>query len=248
MTHMKINRRTLFVVGLGAAASACTTAEQQAILDSVLSGTAGGAPGLSEADAAAGIRAALNNGIAHAVATVGRRGGYLNDPAIRIPLPGFLRDAQSTLSRIGMSGALDDLETQLNRGAEAAAPVARDIFLDAIRGLTIRDAIGIVRGPSNAATQYLQRTTTPTLTGLFRPITVTALEQAGAMRTYDNLVGRLRNIPLAPQYGEDAKNDLIDHGVEKGLDGLFHYIGKEEAAIRANPAKRTSEILRRVFG
>ena len=74
------------------------------------------------------------------------------------------------------------------------------------------------------------------------------MQKAGAIRTYDNLVARLRNIPLAPQYGAEKKEELIDHGVEKGLDGLFYYIGREEAAIRANPAKRTSEILRKVFG
>ncbi|GJL95126.1 MAG: hypothetical protein DHS20C05_15310 [Hyphococcus sp.] len=246
-----INRRTMFVATTATLAVGCTTAEQEQILGAVLGQAGGGAGsvgGLSQADAAAGIRAALNNGISSAVSTVGRRGGYLGDPRIRIPLPGFLQRTQTTLSRFGLSGALDNLETQLNRGAEAAAPVAKNIFLDAIRGLTIRDAIGIVRGPSNAATQYLQRTTTPRLTGLFRPVMVTALERAGAMRTYDNLVAQLNNVPLAPQYGADAKNDLIDHGVDKGLDGLFHYIGKEEAAIRSNPAKRTSEILRRVFG
>lgn len=251
MTHMHFNRRLFFIAGAAAAISGCQTTQAQRDLIGGVLGQAGGgagASGLSEADAAAGIRAALNNGIASAVSTVGRRGGYLNDNLIHIPLPGFLQRTQSTLSRVGLSGALDELETQLNRGAEAAAPVAKSIFLDAVRSLTIRDAIGIVRGPSNAATEYLQRTTTPQLTGLFRPIMVNALEQAGAMRTYDNLVARLRNIPLAPQYGADAKNDLIDHGVGKGLDGLFHYIGKEEAAIRANPAKRTSEILRKVFG
>ncbi len=250
MTKKPFNRRMFVIAGAAAAATGCQTTQQQRdILDAVLSqgGGAGGA-GLTEADAAAGIRAALSNGITSAVSTVGRRGGYLNDSIIRIPLPGFLQRTQSTLSKIGMSGMLDELETQLNRGAEAAAPVAKGIFLDAIRGLTIQDAIGIVRGPSNAATQYLQRTTTPRLTGLFRPVMVNALEKAGAIRTWDNLVARLSNIPLAPQYGEDAKNDLIDHGVDKGLDGLFYYIGKEEAAIRANPAKRTSEILRKVFG
>ena len=77
---------------------------------------------------------------------------------------------------------------------------------------------------------------------------VNALNQAGAIQTFDRLIENLRNIPLAPQFGADAKDQLIDHGVAKGLDGIFYYIGKEEAAIRSNPAKRTSEILRRVFG
>lgn len=249
MSHDKINRRMLMISACSAAAAACTTAQQDEILGAVLGQTGGRAgAGLTQAEAAAGIRAALNNGIGSAIDTVGRRGGFLNDSVIRIPLPGFLQRTQSTLSRVGLSGALDNLETQLNRGAEAAAPVARNIFFDAVKGLTIQDAIQIVRGPSNAATEYLQRTTTPRLTTLFRPIMVNALNQAGAIRTYDNLVASLRNVPLAPQYGADSKQKLIDHGVSKGLDGVFYYIGKEEAAIRSNPAKRTSEILRRVFG
>lgn len=236
--------RRALLVGFGAAALAgCTTADLGG-----LGGVIGQPGGLSEADAAAGIRAALNNGVSHAISTVGRRDGYLLDNLIHIPLPRRLRDMQSTLSKIGLSGPLDTLETQLNRGAEAAAPVARDIFIDAIMSLSISDAIGIVRGPSNAATEYLKGRTTASLTTLFTPIMTNALQQAGAIQTFDALAARLKNIPLAPQLGADAKADLIRHGVDFGLSGMFTYIGKEEAAIRANPAKRTSEILRKVFG
>ncbi len=248
MIRENMSRRAMMFSGL-AAASACSSVQQEEILGVVLGQTGGrSATGLTQADAAAGLRAALNNGIGSAIAKVGRRGGFLNDSVIRIPLPDFLQKTQASFSRFGLSGALDNLEVQLNRGAEAAAPVARSVFLDAVSSLTIRDSLEIVRGPSNAATQYLKRTTTPQLTTLFRPIMVTALNQAGAIRTYDQLVSSLSNIPLAPQFGTDAKDQLIDHSVGKGLDGVFYYIGKEEAAIRSNPAKRTSEILRRVFG
>ena len=247
MTY-EIDRRKILAFGAFFVASGCTAADRDGILEGVLGQTGAGAGPLTQAEAAAGIREALNNGIISAVSRVGRRGGYLDDPVIRIPLPGFLRDAQDALSRVGLSGALDNLEVQLNRGAEAAAPIARDLFFDAIRALTIQDAIGIVRGPTDAATQYLKDQTYPRLKTLFRPIMNDALEKAGAIRTFDDITARLGNVPLAPQFGADAKNQLIDHGVEKGLDGLFYYVAKEEEAIRANPAKRTSEILRRVFG
>ena len=247
-----ISRRATLtgLVGGLTSLAACSTAEQEAILDGLIAATGGtsGGTGLTQADAAAGIKAALNNGIGSAIRTVGIRGGFLNDSVIRIPLPGFLRDAQSALSQVGMSGLLDNLEVQLNRGAESAAPLARQIFIDAVSSLTIQDAIDIVRGPSNAATQYLQRTTTPRLTSLFTPIMTGALQKAGAIQTFDNLAASTRNIPFAPELGAQAKNDLIAHGVGKGLDGVFYYIGQEEAAIRRDPAKRTSEILRRVFG
>lgn len=246
MTHSlnsEISRRKLIAAigGIGVAAGCTTTGG--GFGDVVRSGGA-----LTEADAAAGIREALRNGVSSAISTIGRRDGFLLNDLIHIPLPGFLRDMQSTLSRVGLSGPLDTLETQLNRGAEAAVPVARDIFVNAISRLSIRDAIGIVRGPDDAATQYLKTNTTSALTNLFSPIMSNALEQAGAFRTLDSLDRSLDAIPLAPRIGADAQDDLIAHGVEWGLNGMFLYIAKEEEAIRRNPVKRTSEILRRVFG
>lgn len=238
-----LSRRAM-VAGLGGALalSGCVT-DDPAGLGGILTGG-----GLTEADAAAGICAALNNGVSAAISTIGVRDGFLLNNLIRIPLPNSLKNMQSSLAKFGLSGPLDTLETQLNRGAEAAVPVARDIFVNAISSMSISDAIGIVRGGDNAATDYLKGRTMPSLTSLFTPIMTTALEQAGAIKTLDSLTARLKAIPLAPQIGTDAKSDLIRHGVEFGLDGMFTYIGKEEAAIRANPAKRTSEILRKVFG
>lgn len=235
----------LFPAGL---AAACTTAEQEAVLGAVLGATGGTSNGVTSAEAAMGIRQALSNGIGAAIAQVGRTNGYYQDGRIKIPLPRQLASIQSQLRPLGLSGLLDDLQLQINRGAEQAAPQARSIFVQAIEALTIRDAIGIVNGGPTSATDYFARTTTPSLTTLFTPTLEAALQRSGAIRTFDQLVSNLRTIPLAPQLGADAKRDLVTHGVEKGLDGLFYYIGQEEAAIRSNPAKRTSEILRRVFG
>lgn len=236
--------RRLLLAGIGGSALAGCVTDDVGGLGGILTG--GGA--LTQAEAAAGIRAALDNGIGSAISTIGVRDGFLLNNLIKIPLPGFLQDMQSTLAKVGLSGPLDTLETQLNRGAEAAVPVARDIFVDAVSSLTIADAIGIVRGGDNAATDYLKQKTTTPLTSLFTPIMSDALQKAGAVQTLDQLDKRLNSIPLAPRLGADAKTDLIRHGVSYGLAGMFTYIGKEEAAIRANPAKRTSEILRRVFG
>ncbi|PHQ60083.1 MAG: hypothetical protein COC03_03475 [Robiginitomaculum sp.] len=237
-----LNRRLALAGLLALPLSACKTMDIGA-LESIL-----GSGILSQAEAARGIRAALDNGILSALGIVGRKGGFLNDGKIHIPLPKVLSDVQSVLSKIGAGGVLNELETQLNRGAEKAAPVAKDIFFDAVAGLSISDAIGIVRGPQNAATNYLQEKTTPRLTSLFSPIMENALGQTGALRLLDQVTGDLRNIPFAPTLGANARTDLIGHGVKYGLDGVFHYVAKEEAAIRRDPAKRTSEILRRVFG
>ncbi len=239
---MSFNRRHILLSLPAFGLTACETIDP-AILEGIL-----GSGVLSQGEAALGIRAALNNGIGHAIGIVGQEGGFLNNGRIRIPLPKVLQDVQSVLQPIGMGGLLSDLQTQLNRGAEKAAPIAKDIFVDAVTSLSIQDAIGIVKGADNAATQYLQGKTTDRLTTLFSPIMGDALQQTGALQLVDQLSGQLRNVPFAPSLGADAKTDLIRHGVDFGLKGVFTYIADEEKAIRDNPAKRTSEILRRVFG
>ena len=246
MTY-SMKRRTVLASLAALPVAACETLDPN-VIDGIIRGTGGSGFGLSQADAAAGIRAALNKGITTAVQTVGRAGGYFNDGQIRIPLPNTLQDAQQTLRQFGLSGLLDEIEQQLNRGAEQAAPQARDLFVNVISGVTISDAINIVRGADNAATQYLADRTLPRLTDMFTPIIDQALAGTGAYKLVDNLTSQLRQVPFAPQLAADAKSDLTRKGVEGGLGGLFHYIGKQEAAIRANPAERTSEILQRVFG
>lgn len=241
MTH-QLDRRLFILAGSAAGLTACETLNT-GDLGSIL-----GSGVLSQADAAAGIRAALSNGIGHAIGIVGKQDGFLLNNLIKIPLPNYLQDVQSVLSAVGAAGLLNDLETQLNRGAEKAAPVAENIFLDVISGLTIQDAIGLVKGADNAATEYLQSRATPQLVGLFTPIMENALGNTGALQLFDQVANQTRNVPFAPQLGADAKNDLISHGVDYALSGVFKYVAEEERLIRENPAKRTSEILRRVFG
>lgn len=236
------DRRALLALMAASSLTACETLDP-AILDGVL-----GSGVLSQADAAAGIRAALDNGVGHALGIVGRNNGFLLNDIIKIPLPSYLQDIQSVLRPLGADKLLVELEEELNHGAEKAAPVAKDIFLGAIRELTIQDAIGIVKGADNAATDYLQSKTTPRLTSLFSPIMENALGQTGALQVFDQISDRVKNVPFAPKLGSDAKTDLISHGVDYALSGVFHYIGEEERLIRENPAKRTSDILRRVFG
>lgn len=240
--NSSLTRRRL-LLGLSSAVllSACETLDP-AVIDGIL-----GAGGLSEFEASQGIKAALNNGIGTAISTVGRQNGFLGDSIIRIPLPKKLADVQSTLSSFGASGLLDELEVQLNRGAEKAAPVAKDIFVNAVSQLSIQDAIGIVRGADNAATTYLQGKTADRLAQLFSPILENALGDTGALRLVDQLDSRLSGLGVSG-LGASAKSDLVSHGVDYGLSGVFHYIGEEERLIRENPAARTSEILRRVFG
>ena len=221
------------------------------IIDILGQTTGTGAPigaGLSNSDIVSGLKAALNAGTKAAVAQVGRRDGFWGDSLIRIPLPGFLKNAQSALALVGQSGLLDDIELRLNRGAEKAAPYAKTIFINSIKSMTIDDALGILRGGDTSATDYFQRTMTPPLQTAFRPIINRELKGAGAMKSYDRMAARYSTLPFVPGLAQDGKDQLIDHGLAGALGGLFHYVGEEEKKIRHDPAKRTTEILRKVFG
>ena len=238
--------RRFVLLGLAATPlTACETLDP-AILAGIIGGQTGGA--LTAAEVALGLKAALDNGVGNALSNVGVLNGFLGNDIIRIPLPKVLQDVQSVLAPIGADNLLVELQTQLNRGAEKAAPIAGDIFLSAVRGLTITDAFNILRGPDTAATEFLQARTTTQLGQLFKPIMEDALGQTGALRLVDSVSSQLQAVPFGPNLGVNARNDLIEHGVDYGLRGVFHFIGEEEKAIRANPAKRTSDILRRVFG
>lgn len=199
---------------------------------------------LSVGDIASGLKEALRVGSDRVVSQVGQNDGYNADPAIHLPLPGSLKSVQSALQAAGMSGMLDDLELRLNRAAEAAAPKARALFFDAISQMTIDDARKIYDGPKDAATRYFQSKMTKPLAAEMTPVVDQSLADVGAIKSYDEVMGQYKQIPFVP----DAKANLTSYVVEKGMDGIFFYLGKEEAAIRDNPAKRSTALLQKVFG
>jgi Protein of unknown function (DUF4197) len=210
----------------------------------------------TDAQATSGLREALNVAARKTVGRVGRNDGYNGDKDIRIPLPGYLNTARQGLGAVGMAGVLDDLQLRMNRAAEDAAPKATDIFADSIARMSVTDAKGIVSGPKDAATRYFQRTTTEPLKQAFRPIIDRALASAGAVQAFKDTSARLAPAAggLGGLLGGGAAGggvagfDLTDFVLEKALEGLFHYIAVEEEAIRSNPAARTTELLREVFG
>ncbi len=205
----------------------------------------GPSKGLTGAQAEGGLREALSNGAVNAVLRVGKTDGYWRDDKIRIPLPGVLGQTQRTLGRIGLSGPLDDLHHKVNGAAEKAAPQARDMFVGAIRSMTVEDAVGLVRGGNTSGTDYLKNKTTPQLTTLFRPPMASALGSTGALQSLDRVVAGNK---LGGAMGKSPSDTLTDFAVGKALDGLFYYVGEEERAIRTNPAKRTSDLLKKTFG
>lgn len=203
---------------------------------------------LSNVEIIQGLKEALNIGSTNVVNQLGVLNGFNADPKIRIPLPDTLQKVDSALETIGLNDLTEDLETRLNRAAEAATPKAKALFISAIQNMTIEDARGILTGPNDAATQYLRRAMGPQLTQDIQPIIQSTLAQAGAIQAYDHIMERYDAIPFVSSIAGNTKSQLNDYVSEKALDGIFYYVAKEEAAIRANPAKRTTEILQKVFG
>lgn len=212
-------------------------------LDSLM-GSESSAGALSNQDMADGLREALRVGSDKVVSQVGSADGFNSDPDIHIPLPGTLKKVQSALRTVGMSDLADDVELKLNRAAEAAAPEARDLFFQAISDMSLDDVKNIFDGPDDAATQYFKGKMSDPLAGKMSPIVDRSLADVGAIASYDRMMEGYGTIPFAP----DVKADLTSYVVEKALDGIFFYVAKEEAAIRNNPAARTTEVLQRVFG
>lgn len=211
------------------------------LLKSVTGGTTTG--GLTTEEIGAGLKEALRVGSGNVVNQLGAEDGFNTDPNIHIPLPGTLDTVKSMLSKVGMSSYFEDLELKLNRAAEVATPKAKQLFVDAISAMTLEDVQGIYKGPDDAATQYFKEKMSPGLAQEMKPVIQDSLAEVGAVKSYDTMMEKYKSIPFVP----DVTADLTDYVVEKGMDGIFYYMAREEAAIRENPVKRTTELLKKVF-
>jgi hypothetical protein len=225
------SRRALLVVL--AASVAAPAFAQTPLLDS-----------LTQTDARAGIRDALGLAALNATTRLAQPDAFWGNAQVRIPLPGVLGQTQRTLSGFGMSRPLDDLQISLNRAAERTMPEAGRLFSNAVRTITIADAIDIVRGGEDSATRYLRGRTETRLTTLLRPPMTDALTQSGA---FTLLRTGLREVGLASMT-RDMRAEIISFSTTKALDGCFYFLAEEERAIRRDPWRRTTDILRRVFG
>jgi hypothetical protein len=193
---------------------------------------------------AAGVREALGVATDRAVALASQPGGFLDNPLVHIKLPKTLRKIGSALRTVGMGQQVDELEVGMNRAAERASKEAKPVFVDAIKGMSLQDAVGIVRGGDTAATDYFRTATEEKLRARFKPIVASSLSGVGARKQYDAVVARYRTLPLA----EPTTLDLDDYTTKKTLDGLFKLLADEERKIRKDPAKRTTSLLKKVFG
>jgi hypothetical protein len=203
-----------------------------------------GTSGLSQEDAAAGIKEALSNGTTKGVNLVSKQDGYFGDATIKIPFPEDAKTVETKLRSMGMGKKCDDVILSLNRAAEDAAIKAKDIFIDAIKAMTVSDAINIVKGNDDAATQYLKSHTTAELIKQFKPIIEESLKKVNATKYWEDVITTYNKIPMVKK----VNPDLAQYVTEKAIDGLFAKIAIEEKEIRKNPAARTSALLKKVFG
>ncbi|WP_083322357.1 DUF4197 domain-containing protein [Hymenobacter lapidarius] len=201
---------------------------------------------LTESQASAGIKEALNKGILKAVEFASEPDGFNTNDDIHIPFPEDAILMKTTLSRFpGMNTLIGTFETQLNRAAEAAAPKAKDIFLNALANISITDALTLVTSSStDAATQFLRKSTEAQLIAAFQPDISAAIDQVGAGKAYAKMTSQYNRIPLMTP----VQTDLTAYTTQKAVDGLFILLAKEEGKIRKNPAARTTDLLRQVFG
>jgi Protein of unknown function (DUF4197) len=205
---------------------------------------AGASAALSEGDAAAGVRAALERGALAAVAGLGRADGFLGNPLVKIPLPGVLNDAAKLLRATGQGKKVDELVTAMNRAAEAAVPMAKPLFVKTVKAISVEDALKVVRGGATSVTDFFSAKTRVPLGAQFLPIVTQATEKVSLAARYNAVAGKAAGLGLLK--GDDA--NVQQYVTARALDGLFKMIGEEEKKIRADPVKTGSAILKKVFG
>jgi hypothetical protein len=208
-------------------------------------GATAGLAALSQNDVASGLKEALSKGVNHAIANLGKEGGFLNNVDVKIPMPPQLHQVESALRAVGQNKMADEFVATMNHAAEQAVPVAAHVFAGAITNMTVDDAKAILTGPNDSATQYFRKTSGTQLHERFLPIVKDATAKTGVTASYKNMMAQAG--PVASFLGKDA-GDLDGYVTTKALDGLFKMVAAEEKKIRENPMARTTDLLKKVFG
>jgi len=199
---------------------------------------------LTSADASSGLKAALGQGAQAAVSLLGRPDGFLGNPQVRIGLPGYLADAAKVMKSLGQGKRIDELVTSINRAAEAAVPMGKDLLVGAVQSMTVTDAKNILTGGSTSVTMFFADKTRTPLGERFLPVVNQATEKVGLTQKYNAFAGKAAGFGLLKP--EEA--NLAQYVTGKTLDGLYFMIGEEERRIRQDPASAGSAIAKKVFG
>lgn len=198
---------------------------------------------LSNIDIANGLKEALNNGIDKQVKKLTQTDGFFRNEAVKILMPAELQRLDKGLRDVGLGSLADEGIKMMNRAAEDAVKEATPIFVDAVKQMTFNDARNILMGGTDAATSYLQNTTSQALYNKFNPVIKSSYSRVGADKVWDNIITRYNNLPLV----QKVNPDLTDYTTQKALEGVFTMIAVEEKEIRTNMNARSSDLLKRVF-
>lgn len=201
---------------------------------------------LSNSEVVDGLKEALASGVESAIMTLGKPGGFVGNSLVEIAVPDSLETVATTARTLGQGQYVDELEMTMNVAAEKAVPEAAGILGDAIRQMSVEDAMNILNGPDDAATQYFRKVSEASLAERFKPIVAQATNQAGVTAAYKNLTGQATPL-LSGVLGNNAL-DLDQYITDQSLDGLFKYIAIEEKNIRTDPSARSTDLLKQVFG
>ncbi len=230
-------RRSLLAGGLWAGLAALLATRATVV-------HAGALDAISGKDASAALRAALERGATQAVGKLGRAGGFLDNPKVRIPLPEGMQRVESLMRAMGRGPDLDELVTSMNRAAEQAVPQARQLLVDAVKSMTVDDAKAILSGGDDSVTRFFESRTRAPLTERFLPIVTKHVSRLGLAQRYNALAGQASRVGLLQERDASVQRYVTT----RSLDGLFLMIGEEERAIRRDPVKTGSKVIERVFG
>lgn len=238
--------KKIVVITLGLFVSNMTIAQTLGKLKDKVNETVGtnSSSSLSESEITSGLKEALNKGIEKGVTQLSKPDGYFKDPQIKIPLPEEAKTVESKLRQLGQGQKVDDAIESINRAAEDAAMAAKDIFIDAIKSMDVKDAMGLLKGNDDAATRFLESSTRAQLIEKFKPIIKASLEKVGATKHWNTLFTSYNKLPMVTK----VNPDLEEYATNKAIDGLFVQIAKEEFEIRKNPGARVTDLLKKVFG
>jgi hypothetical protein len=203
------------------------------------------ATGVTEAEAGEGIKEALGQGLVGAVLKLNKEDGFFKDAFYKILIPDDAKKVENTLRDLGLGSMVDKAILQINRGAEDAAGYAKPIFVNAIKSMTIQDAIGLVRNGDTSATHFFREKTTAQLVAAFTPIIKSSLDKVNATRYYSDMVNKYNSLPIV---FKKINPDLTGYVTTKATNALFDLVAKEERNIRNNFAARTTDLLKKVFG
>ena len=200
--------------------------------------------GLTNAEASNGLKTALEKGAVAAVALLGKTDGFLGNPKVRIPLPGYLEGASKLLRNFGQGNRIDELVTSINRAAEAAVPMGKDLLISTVKAMNVNDAKNILAGGETSVTSFFAEKTRSPLSLQFLPVVTRATEKVGLVNQYNSFASKAADFGLVKK--EDS--NIQQYVTGKALDGLYLIIGEEERKIRQDPVGTGSEILKKVFG